>query len=100
MPGATYLLVERGYALERSSKSDEALMVDYQRGDEKGFDELYRRHSAKVYGYLRKRVSDRARTDELFQAIFMKLHESRAKYDSAYLFSPWLFTVCRSVLID
>jgi len=72
----------------------------YKKGSMKAFEELYRRHRSKVYGYLCKRVGSRFDRDEIQQNIFLKLHGSRHNYDSSYPFMPWLFTICRSVLID
>ena len=39
-------------------RSDEELMRAYQAGDVQAFDELFTRHSARVYGYLRSRLAD------------------------------------------
>lgn len=36
----------------------------------------------------------------MFQGTFMKLHSSRKLYDPSFKFTPWLFTVCQSVLKD
>ena len=79
--------------------TDEEIMQAYQLGDQKAFEELYRRHSAKVYGFVRSKISSE-NADDVFQAIFMKLHTSRSHYDPKFPFTPWLFTVCRSVLTD
>ena len=83
-----------------SQFTDEELMVRYQGGDEEAFKELYRRHSPKVYGFIGSRVKDPGIRDDIFQAVFMKLHQARAHYDSSFPFIPWLFTVTKSVLIN
>ncbi|MGK5085416.1 RNA polymerase sigma factor [Bdellovibrionota bacterium FG-1] len=80
--------------------SSEALMTAYQQGDEAAFAALYQRHSRKVYGFLVKKLRDQAMADDVFQATFLKLHQSRASYDPAFGFLPWLFTICRNTLID
>lgn len=80
--------------------SDEALMKAYQGGDSAAFKAIYERHSARVYGYLRSKLRDRAQVDDVFQATFLKLHHCRNRYDHAFPFAPWLYTVCRSVLLD
>lgn len=79
---------------------DEDLMVAYQLGDENAFRELYERHSARVYGFIRSKIQNEALALDIFQAFFLKLHKSRKRYDPAFPFVPWLFTVCRSTLID
>ncbi|MEO5969937.1 MAG: sigma-70 family RNA polymerase sigma factor [Bdellovibrionia bacterium] len=80
--------------------NDEDLMKEYQRGSELAFAILYKRHSAKIYGFLLGKLRDRAFTDDVFQATFLKLHQSRDKYDARFPFTPWLFTVCRNEMID
>jgi len=81
-------------------QTDEDLMKAYQQGDDPAFATLYRRHSAKVYGYIRKSLKDEAFSDDVFQATFMKLHSARAHYDPSFPFLPWLFTVCKSAMVD
>jgi DNA-directed RNA polymerase specialized sigma24 family protein len=60
--------------------SDEDLMQPYPLGEIKAFDTLYGRYSAKVYGYLFKRLSSRALVDDIHQTTFLKLHEARRLY--------------------
>jgi RNA polymerase sigma-70 factor (ECF subfamily) len=81
-------------------KSDEELMTAYQSGDDQAFNELYRRYSGRVYGFLAgKNLAGPAR-DEVFQEIFLKFHKSRSLYSSPLPLVPWLFAICRSVLLD
>ena len=80
--------------------SDEKLMQAYQNGDESAFKLLYARHSSKIYGFLHNRLSNRSLKDDLFQATFLKLHKTRHLYDPKFPFMPWLFTVCKSAMID
>ncbi|HEY8278465.1 MAG TPA: sigma-70 family RNA polymerase sigma factor [Bdellovibrionota bacterium] len=81
-------------------KSDEELMVAYQLGEADAFAELYARHAPQVFGFLRKKVRSEALASDIFQATFLKLHKSRSRYDASYAFLPWLFTICRSELLD
>lgn len=83
-----------------SEKTDEELMVAYQLGDTESFEVLYSRHSARVLGYLRQKVKSEALARDIFQATFLKLHKSRGRYDAAFPFAPWLFTICRNELLD
>lgn len=83
-----------------SELTDEELMKSYSTGHNEAFEELYTRHSSKVYGFLQNRLRDRSATDEVFQNVFLKLHRSRSRYDSALPFVPWLFTISRTVLMD
>lgn len=92
--------VNQGVNQELERQSDEKLMLAYQEGNSIAFDVLYHRHSSKIYGYLQNRLRDRVSTDDVFQAAFLKLHQARQSYDASFLFIPWLFSVCKSVLKD
>ena len=80
--------------------SDEELMKGYQTGDSVAFDILYHRHKARLFGFLMKRLGNRFESEEVFQSVFSKLHQSRRLYDPNFRFSPWLFTITQSVLKD
>lgn len=82
-----------------SSLLDEELMEAFRLGDPDAFTVLYGRYSKRVYGFLLKRVSS-TRADDVFQDTFLKLHKYRARYDSSRPFAPWLFSLCRTALID
>jgi RNA polymerase sigma-70 factor (ECF subfamily) len=83
-----------------TSSTDENLMKAYQNGSEDAFRLLFERHSGRVYGFLLARLKDRAQADDVFQNTFLKLHQTRSHYDPAFPFAPWLFTVCKSVMVD
>lgn len=82
------------------NRSDEELMLAYQDGDISAFNELYERYSGRVYSFLENRVFNKNERDDLFQAVFLKLHKSRHLYSPIYQFAPWLFTICRTTLLD
>jgi RNA polymerase sigma-70 factor (ECF subfamily) len=94
-------VLKAGHASPASiNQTDEELMLDYAKGSEEAFQILYERYSSKVYGFLAGKLKDRSLTDDAFQATFMKLHRSRAQYDPALPFAPWLFTVSRTAMLD
>lgn len=80
--------------------SDEELMVMYQSGAEDAFQILYGRHSDKIYGFLRSRVWNDQKAVELFQDVFVKMHQSKALYNQSLPALPWIFSITRSVLND
>src|SRR5437868_3329601 len=82
------------------SRTDEELMLAYQQGDSSAFNELYERYSGRVYSYLEGKVFNKNERDDLFQAVFLKLHKSRHLFDPAFQFAPWLFTICRTTVLD
>lgn len=80
--------------------SDEKLMMQYQMGSYESFQELYRRHSGIVYGFIKKRIKNEAMTSDIFQEVFMKLHKSKNLYKKELPFRPWLFTITQNALVD
>lgn len=82
------------------SASDESLMQAYLSGEARAFDELYRRHAGRVYGYLRKRLPSAEEAEEVFQAVFLKAHRSRGTYQAKYPVVQWLFVIAKTSLVD
>ncbi|MCF6267583.1 MAG: sigma-70 family RNA polymerase sigma factor [Desulfuromusa sp.] len=80
--------------------TDEELMQDYAEGNLEAFELLYSRHKSRLFGYLLGKLRDRTEAEEVFQAVFVKLHRARARYRSEIPFLPWFFTIARNALID
>lgn len=81
-------------------KTDEQLMQLYQNGDSHAFNELFSRHSGKVYGYLLKRTHKAEIAADLSQEVFVKLHRSKHLYNASLPALPWIFSVTNSVHLD
>lgn len=86
--------------MKNDFKTDEELMVDYQMGEVLAFDILFRRHSSRVLAFLSKKLNFSKEAQDLTQEVFFKLHRSKHLYNSTLPFSPWLFSISRSVLLD
>jgi RNA polymerase sigma-70 factor (ECF subfamily) len=80
--------------------ADESLMLAYAAGDYSAFETLYQRHSGRVYAYLKRKLSSVEEADEVFQKVFLKLHQTRTKYDASYLFTQWLFVIAKTSVLD
>lgn len=83
-----------------SHLDDSKLMELYKNGDNMAFEIMYLRHKDRVYAYLDKRLVDRNIIDDVFQGIFVKFHKSRHLYSSEYPLLKWIYTICRSELLD
>lgn len=82
------------------AKSDEELMECYKMGEAIAFDILFERHSGRVQGYLQKKLSSPKEAQDLLQEVFFKLHRARHQYNGTLPFSPWLFSITRSIWLD
>lgn len=74
-------------------------MNSYRAGDFTAFEKLYARHKGKVYGYIKGRVGE-AHSDDVYQAVFARLHQKKHLFKSDYPFLPWFFTLIRNVIVD
>ena len=80
--------------------TDEELMAAYADGNLEAFHTLYERHKGRILGFLVSRLRDRDEAEEVFQAVFVKLHSARKRYRREIAFLPWIFTLTRNALID
>ena len=83
-----------------SHLEDEKLMELYKNGEKMAFEVIYLRHKDRVYSYLDKRLSDKNIIEDIFQSIFVKFHNSRHLYNSKHPLLKWIYTICRSELLD
>jgi RNA polymerase sigma-70 factor, ECF subfamily len=82
------------------STPDEILMAAYQAGNEAAFGELFERYAGRVYGFLVRRLADKALAEDLYQEAFLRLHKGRASYDSNRPFRAWLFGIVHNLVTD
>ena len=79
---------------------DEALMLAYRDGDAGAFETLYSRHRARLYRFVLRSVKSRSIGEELFQEIWMRVIEARARYTPQARFTTWLYTIAHNYLVD
>lgn len=75
-------------------------MALYHQGEYGAFEELYYRHSSRVYAYFKHRLNVPGEAEDLLQQTFLKCHQARANYNGLLPFLPWLFSISRNLLID
>ncbi len=82
------------------STEQKRLFLAYCEGDDEAFNPIYREFSPKVYGYIRKRVSNENDATDILQAVFLKMHRFKHTFDPKYPLSAWVFTLTRNLLVD
>lgn len=80
--------------------SDEELMTMYQNGTEEAFKALYHRHAAKIFGFVKSRIQNKQRAEDIFQEVFVRVHKSKHLYNQSFPLLPWIFTITKNVIID
>ena len=81
-------------------ETDEQLLADYSRGDQRAFAELIRRYQQELFAFLYRFVSDAAAADDLFQETFIQVHRNAGSFDRERKFRPWLFTIAANKARD
>ena len=79
--------------IEAVPEPTERLLVAHREGDRDAFSQLVERYRRPVFGYLVRCGIAEADRDDLFQEIFLKIHQRADQYDTARPLHPWLFTV-------
>ena len=76
-----------------NSQPDEALMLAFKGGDPLAFRELFDRYKNSIYGYVRRRVNDPGRAEEITQDVFLALVEHRNGYQVQASFRTYLYRI-------
>jgi RNA polymerase sigma-70 factor (ECF subfamily) len=79
--------------------SDGDLMEAYGAGDQRAFDEIFRRYGARVLRRMRRSVGE-AEALDLTQQTFLQMHRSRRDFRPGAALRPWLMTIAQNVLRD
>ena len=82
---------------------DDTLMSAYARGDAAAFEQLYTRHQAGLYRFVRRLLGSAhaAQVDEVFQDTWLRVVRSRERWSpQGASFRTWLFTLAHHRVID
>src|SRR6266853_1360104 len=80
--------------------SDEEMMLRYGKGDAAAFEALYRRHRLPLYRFLLRQVGNAATAEELFQDLWMRVVNSRRRYEASAKFTSWVYAIAHNRLMD
>jgi RNA polymerase sigma-70 factor (ECF subfamily) len=69
------------------------LLAAHRSGDRDAFPRLVQQYRRPVYGYLFHCGVPEPDRDDLFQEIFVRVHQRAGTYDASRPLHPWLFTV-------
>ncbi|HIL81635.1 MAG TPA: RNA polymerase sigma factor [Myxococcales bacterium] len=80
------------------AQTDEILIDRVRAGDRSAFDEIYRRYFKRVYGFLDKRLRNRADCEETAQEVFINIFSSLDSFRGEAPFAAWVFGLTRRTL--
>lgn len=81
-------------------RTDEELMLSFQKGDTKAFEELVKRHRHGVYNFIFRFLGNKETAEEVFQEVFIKVHKASDRYSPNGKFTTWLYTIARNQCVD
>lgn len=64
-------------------------------GDDTAYRELVERYQQALFGFCNSLLHDEAAAEDLVQETFIVAYRKIGRYDPAYKFSTWLFTIAR-----
>jgi RNA polymerase sigma-70 factor (ECF subfamily) len=81
-------------------RSDDTLMLAYQRGDTDAFEHLYRRHKDGLFTFLYRSYPRMAVVEELAQEAWTGVIQGAAQYQARGRFKTWLYQMGHNRLVD
>ena len=78
--------------------SDEALMLEFQRGSREAFEELFARYREPLYGFFRRRLASKDRAEDLAQETFLAVIRSVVRYEPRALVKTYLYGIALKLL--
>ncbi len=78
--------------------SDEALMLDFQRGSRESLEELFERYRQPLYGFFRRRLPDAARAEDLTQETFLAVVRAQTRYEPRARVKTYLYGIAMNLI--
>jgi RNA polymerase sigma factor (sigma-70 family) len=75
-------------------------MLDFKRGEGRAFEELFGRYKNAIYGYIRRRVGDPGRAEEITQDVFLALVRQRNGYEVESTFRTYLYRIAMNRVVS
>jgi RNA polymerase sigma-70 factor (ECF subfamily) len=81
-------------------EQDAADMARLSEGHDAALSELMSRHGEALFHYLIRQLQNEAEAADLAQETFVRIYQSRAKYDPRQKFSTWLYAIATNLSRD
>jgi RNA polymerase sigma-70 factor (ECF subfamily) len=79
---------------------DLELMLRVRAGDAESFDQLLNRHRGPLVGFLFRMVHDQALAEDLAQDVFLRVYQSRERYQPEAKFTTWLYRIATNLALN
>jgi RNA polymerase sigma-70 factor (ECF subfamily) len=78
--------------------SDEALMLEFQRGSRPALEELFARYRQPLFGFFRRRLESKERAEDLAQETFLAVMRAIERYEPRALVRTYLYGIAMKLL--
>src|SRR6476619_2673485 len=78
--------------------SDEALMLEFQRGSREAFEELFARYREPLYGFFHRRLASKDRAEDLAQETFLAVIRAVARYEPRAMVRTYFYGIVLKLL--
>lgn len=85
---------------EDADQLDQADMLRLAAGHDAGLNDLMERHAPRLFNYLARTLQDENDAADLAQEVFVRVFQSRTKFDTRMKFSTWLYAIATNLVKD
>ncbi|MGI9185569.1 MAG: sigma-70 family RNA polymerase sigma factor [Solirubrobacteraceae bacterium] len=80
--------------------SEHELLAAARAGDDRAFEELFARYRERIGGFVRSRVGDHGRAEDVGQEVFISALRRLRASDRPIQFKPWIYEIAKNACID
>ena len=80
--------------------SDEALMIQVQKGQSEALGPLIFRYEKRLFGLAMRILGNAAAAEDTFQETFLRVYQKRLSYRPGSPFRPWVYRICLNLCRD
>ncbi len=81
-------------------RSDNQLIADYFKGDEKSLEVLIKRYLKAIYSFVYRYIGDFQEAEDITQDVFVKVWKNLKRFDRNKKFKTWIFSIAKNTRID
>lgn len=86
--------------LDRTSQTDEELMLAIQGGCNLSFETIYNRYKVAIFNYCYRLLKHRESAEDCAQTAFITLHQKASYYKPEAKFSSWFYTIAKNIAFE
>ncbi len=80
--------------------SDEELVSEVQKGDEKAFEHIVQRYQGKLFAYIMRLMNHRDEAHDITQDVFLKAYKHIQRFDTERKFSSWVYRIAHNETVN